>query len=168
MSDLTVFLGEAITGRQLPEATAPVMDHLRALVQVAGSKAKAAKVIGISATTIYRWFSGRQKPKQSRTRQALASMTRRVALSKDREKKARAGMAGLTVSCTVTISKYVYVRDLRIGKWIPKGILTRIFNSWLRGQDDKADTILNHAISKYYIPGAIITEVTAVTIDGQD
>lgn len=167
MSDLTIFLGEAIVGRKLPDDSADLRTHLAALISIGGSKAGAARLVGVSPTTMYRWTSGRQKPGKSRTNKALAVITRRAALSKEREKAARREMKGMTIHGVIHVSKDTKKRKIRVGPWFPKSILTKIFNAWLRGDDRRCDSLIRNAVEKYYTAGMSIGDITAVTFDEQ-
>lgn len=154
-------------GRKLPDDSADLRTHLAALISLGGSKAAAARIVGVSPTTMYRWVAGTQKPGRGRTHKVLAQITRRAALTPARETAARSALKGLAIHGTISVSETSSNRTIRVGPWIPKGILTRIFNQWMKGNDSKSDSMLRNAVEKYYKAGMHIGDITAVTFDDQ-
>jgi hypothetical protein len=156
----------AVTGRALDgvEADAPFSSHLAALVNIVGSKAAAARTLGISPTTVYRWMSGRQKPAKGRTGASMVAINRRAATSREREKTARIGMRGMIIHGVIMISSETKHRAIRVGPWIPKSTLGRIFNLWMSGQDEKAEETMMKSIDKHYVGGMTLAAITAVEL----
>jgi len=156
----------AVTGRALDgiEAGAPFSSHLTALVNIVGSKAAAARTLGISPTTVYRWMSGRQKPAKGRTAAGMVAINRRAATSREREQTARIGMRGMIIHGVIHISSDVKHRAIRVGPYIPRSTLGRIFNLWMGGQDEQAETMMMKAIDKYYVGGMKLEAITAVEL----
>lgn len=148
---------QAITLKTPPDEGASFGDLLAALVSRAGSGAAAARLLGVSPTTLYRWRRGVQSPKTGAN--VLRRVLRRADLSPSRERQLRTGDLRLWITGRIIVSRDERVRTLRVGDYIPKAVHSRILTTWLSGADDRAEASLFRAIDKYYKDGLEIDTI---------
>ncbi len=152
-----VFYDAASGGRRHEDASMSLPEMLAELVRIAGSGAKAAKLVGVSHTSFNRWRRGVQKPKAGAdaVRQAL----RRQYLPAGKEKQIRTGALRLSLTATdIRVSSDSRPRTIRVGSHIPLPLMGRVVTAWLKGDDKRVENTLRNAIDKHYVPG--------MTIDG--
>lgn len=155
MTDFGDALYIALTGR--PPTTAdmgfPVL--LAELVHRTGSGAAAARALGVSPTTFYRWRGGRQTPRTGAG--AVARAIRRASLSPDLEADIRAQRKTMRITGTVVVSS-----DRRRGRTIdlrnarppiPTRKIANIVNSWLAADDARAERLSYRVIDQHYVEG---------------
>lgn len=153
--DLAEGLGSAITG--LPVAWIPSTDWstpdiLVALVREAGGAARAAGILGVSPSTLYRWRTGRQSPKMQKDAMVAAWRAHRMAVRMPELLKT-VGPHGLKLAIqgVVTRSRDVRPRTLHVGRYISRRTMMRIIRSWLTAQDEKCSRQLADAIDREYM-----------------
>jgi transposase-like protein len=151
---------QGITLKAPPPEVASFGDLLAALVGRAGSGAAAARLLGVSPTTLYRWRRGSQRPKTGAN--VLRRTIRRMDLSPAREQQIRRGDIKLQITGVVQKSRDSRPRTIKPGEYIPVRVHSRILTTWLSGADDRAEASLWRAIDKYYTEGLDIDPVTSV------
>lgn len=148
-------------GRSRPPAGATFGHLLGLLVQLAGSGAAAARRLGVSPTTLYRWRRGTQQPRTGAS--VIDRAIRRATLDPELERDIKAKTRTMRIHGTVTISKDTRARKLDVGRHIPKRKTQNIINAWLSGDDARTGRLLWAAIDKHYVDGIEIDDITAVT-----
>lgn len=156
--ELIEHLSEWLMGTHL-DADASVPDLVQAIVGRAGSKAAAARAVGVPRSTLYGWLRG-SAPKMAK--QAMIAAARLAFTDSGKWKPAHRGDTSLVIKGTVRVSKDTRVRTLRVGDHIPKRKIQTFLNHWKRGADDKSFTTLFNAIQKHYAAGMDIDNVIGV------
>lgn len=148
---------EALVGQPSDEGDSFV-GLLDRLAGVAGGKGKAAGLLGVNASTFYRWRTGRQRPKTGED--AVRRVLRRALLTPAREKEVKKKAVTLTiVGVNVEVSADLRPkRNLHVGRQIPASSMARIVNHWKLGNDDKVSEALWRAIDKHYVDGMEIDD----------
>lgn len=159
MADLVDELYVGLTG-QTTDAGLSMGDLLVRLVAVAGTGKAAAKALGVSPTTFYRWRRGVQQPKVKPD--MIRATLRRQLLKPNLERQIRSKQKTLHIHGTITVSGDTRPRTLKVGNHIPATTMGRILNTWLRGEDDKVSTQLWNAIDKHYLRDIEIDALTGV------
>lgn len=153
-----VYVG--LTGREQTNAEMPFGELLGRLIGLAGTKKAAAEILGVSPTTVYRWSTGRQKPKTGST--VLARAIRRLSLKPDLERDIRNKTKVMRISGLVHVSDDVRTRTLNVGRYIPARKIGNVLNAWLDADDTRASRLLWKAIDTHYAEGIEIDTVTRV------
>lgn len=138
---------EALTGRSYAGPETGFPELLGRLVRVAGSGKAAARLIGVSDTTFYRWRSGRQAPKTGAD--TLARIVRRAELPPAVERDIRAKHRTMRVKAVWHVSRDVRTREINLGQAVPQRSTTLFVSAWLAATDDKAEDIWWRAVDKH-------------------
>jgi len=156
MSQLVDAISESTAGT-------PVNEHsdlgsiLAGMVHTLGSGAAAARALGVSPTTFYRWrnaATGRargisQQPKAGR--RTMVAAIRRAGLKPDKERAIRSGAHSLKVKGWVRVSKDRRLRTIDFATSFSQRDRDRFLNAWLSGDDERADRALTVAIDVNYV-----------------
>lgn len=159
MPELIDAMGAALTGRDEPDVGLSFGRLIDRLADAAGSAAAAARLIGVSPTTFYRWRRGRQQPKVGSeiVRKELRKREVKPGLVADIKAKHKT----LWIVGTVTVSNDTRPnRKCNVGKDIPKQTMSKILNRWFSGDDVGANRMLWNAIDKHYVEGIDIEQIS--------
>lgn len=164
MPELTDALTLSLTGAAIDEHS-PLGDILGELVRQLGTGAGAARALGVSPTTFYRWRNAatgksagvRQQPKTGR--RTMVAAIRRAALNPGKENAIRTGAHPLKVKGTFHVSADVRVRTVNFGPYIFQQDRDRFVEAWLAGDDERADRSLWDAIELRYLEGLEIDNI---------
>lgn len=171
-SSFAVALSAGLTGRGHIDADSSYPELLGALSAAAGSKAAAARALGVSPTTFYRWTSGRssrpggrpQQPKVAKSVIVAAARARQLA-NAGIEQDIRSGALRMRIRGLVIVSgddRNGRPRTIHPGRDFPPRVQGAILDAWLKGDDDHAEDTTFAAIERYYVPGMDIDEVHTV------
>lgn len=165
MSDLTDAIGTAITGAEPVTVDDSLGTILGALVKAAGSAAGAARTLGVSPTTFYRWrnaASGKsagvhQNPKLSK--QAMVSALRHIQAPPSTMKPLIRGEQRLVLDATCQVSSEPpRRRRLSVGREIPPRKFANVLRAWLAGDDARADRLMLRHMAENYVEGMTIIQ----------
>ncbi|HZR54599.1 MAG TPA: helix-turn-helix domain-containing protein [Streptosporangiaceae bacterium] len=169
-SDFSEALSLSLTGRRHVDEDSSYAELLADLAAAAGSKAAAARALGVSPTTFYRWVSGRssrpgrpaQRPsvpkativKAIRARQLSPDLAQRI-----RDKRATIKIKGYFI---VSSDSRKHPRTIHCGRDFPASVQGEILDAWLDGNDELAEQITFDAIGEYYVEGMDIDGIVSI------
>ena len=165
MSELTDAMGTGITGRPTVTEDSSLSAIMGELVRTAGSAAGAARLLGVSPTTFYRWRNAaaekergiRQQPKLGK--RAMVTALRNAQTPPGRRRELIRGDKRMVIKATVIVSNDERDRTIHVGSEIPPQKMGNVIRSWLAGDDDRADRLLDRHIDENYVEGMRIAAV---------
>lgn len=110
---------------------------LASLIRSAGSAAGAARVLGVSATTVRRWRDAGRAPagKSGGVVQLAVAVERRKRLAPGREKRLRKYIPlSMKLEGEVEISQYKEHREIDIGQYLEPNAITDAMDAYLNGE----------------------------------
>lgn len=121
------------------------------LAGLVGSKAAAARVLGVSPSTVYRWSRGESRPKMPA--QAIAAAIRAYVVAKgphpDILRTAGPNGPQLHIHGTVRVSSDTRARTLSIGATATARDVRAMLRAWVAADDAKANRIFDRILDKY-------------------
>lgn len=159
MADLVDAMYVGLTG-QPTDAGLTFGDLLNRLVESTGSVKGTAGTLGVSTTTVSRWRRGVQRPKTGAN--VIRGALRRYLLKPGLERDIRNKTKTMRITGIVHVSKEARQRTINVGRYFPKQTITKIINTWLKGDDDKTSRMVWNAIDKYYLNDVDIDQITSV------
>jgi transcriptional regulator with XRE-family HTH domain len=153
----------ALTDRAHTDADSGLTALLAALIDRTGSGAAAARTLGVSRSTVYRWLAGRHTPKVSSL--TLARAVRRAGLTASLEADIKKKRRIMVIHGVIKISNDERPRKLKVGQYIPERKMGNIINAWLDANDERTERLLWASIDKHYTEGIEITVLTGVEFE---
>lgn len=168
-SDFAEALSWSLNGgkRHVDEETSYAV-LLGELAAVAGSKAAAARALGVSPTTFYRWVSGRssrpgrpaQQPKIPKATIVKAIRSRQ--LDPDLAQRIRTKRRTIRITGIVCVSNDCRPRTIHPGKDFPAALQGEILDAWLDGRDGHAEDATWAGVDEHYAPGMYVQRVDSI------
>lgn len=162
--DATDGLWSAIGGRGLAPSTGNSAQGLvSALVAMTGSGAKAARVLGVSPSSVYRWQRG-ASPKIGVRAIVAGIRAYAVATGPHPDLLQRVGPGGLELSlnAVVTVSRDSRRRTIDIGRHVSRRRMLNMLKAWISGDDARFNRLFGKAIEDEYAQGMEIEDITAM------
>lgn len=166
MADHDAMIGRALAGGGRPwTATSPRAAALRVEKALGLEGARAARVIGVPASTFRDWKAGRTKHVTSRMIAAL----RRTTLTDTRDAKLIAAGRKFTIKAEVEISNSTHTQVMHLGATLmdtnatesPENPAETLLDAYLTGRPGTMTLELDRMVGKY-VPGMRIKKLIAV------
>ena len=167
-TDFAESLSVSLTRRKHVDEDSSWPVLLAELAAAAGSKAAAARVLGVSPTTFYRWVSGRssrpgrpaQQPKIPKATVVKAIRARQ--LDDSVAQRIRTKRLTMWIKGMVVVSNDARPRTIHCGREFPAQLQGDILDAWLDGQDSRAENMTWDGIDTHYAPGMYVESVDAI------
>lgn len=158
MSDLIDEMGRGLLGRATVNDASPMTAILAELVTAGGSGKGAARLMGVSDTTFYRWRNYatkaergiRQKPPEKRV---LVAAIRKAGLTPELRKKITSKQISMKIRGMVVMSDDTRERTIHPGQYIPGQKMGILLSAWTSGDDERTDRLLNKYLDQHYAEG---------------
>lgn len=166
-SDFAEALSYSLVGSHVDEDSSYAV-LLADLAAVAGSKAAAARALGVSPTTFYRWVSGRSsRPGRPAQRPSVPKATivkaiRARQLPPDLAQRIRDKRSTIKITGIVCVSNDCRQRTIHPGRDFPAAVQGGIIDAWSAGRDGDAEDITWAAVDQFYAPGMYVQTVTNI------
>jgi hypothetical protein len=132
---------------------------VQGLIGAAGSGRAAARILGTSPSTVYRWRDGKAQPKVGR--QAIVAGIRAYTLATNHPGllgQLGPGRKGLSVHAYIRVSRDARKRTADLGPHVPAKKIRNVVRAWMMGNDARAERLLGRALDTHYAKGAEIED----------
>jgi hypothetical protein len=150
------FMGQDLTGlNNPPSATLSVWENLEILVAATGSGRAAARALGVAESTLRGWRKG-ARPRRTNlefvatARGAATAYYRPSAFGGSHYDAAYRGDVIMAIRGWIKVSNDSRKRTIHVGREIPQRSMQGILRAWSAGNDEKAESLLVNAITRYY------------------